>query len=44
MAATFTRARGGRVKVRLGDEDRSVVAGLLEAVSEMLEPSSSDEP
>jgi Domain of unknown function (DUF2017) len=38
MAATFTRARGGRVKVRLGDEDRSVVAGLLEAVSEMLEP------
>jgi Domain of unknown function (DUF2017) len=43
MAATFTRARGGRVKVRLGDEDRSVVAGLLEAVSEMLEPSSPDE-
>jgi hypothetical protein len=38
MAATFTRARGGRVKVRLGEEDRSVVAGLLEAVSEMLEP------
>jgi hypothetical protein len=38
MAATFTRARGGRVKVRLGAEDRSVVAGLLEAVSEMLEP------
>jgi hypothetical protein len=38
MAATFTRARGGRVKVRLGDEDRSVVAGLLEAVSDMLEP------
>jgi hypothetical protein len=38
MAATFTRARGGRVKVRLGDEDRSVVAGLLEAVSEMLAP------
>jgi Domain of unknown function (DUF2017) len=43
MAATFTRARGGRVKVRLGDEDRSVVAGLLEAVSEMLESPSSDE-
>jgi Domain of unknown function (DUF2017) len=42
MAATFTRGRGGRVKVRLGDEDRSVVAGLLEAVSEMLEPSSTD--
>jgi hypothetical protein len=38
MAATFTRARGGRVKVRLGDEDRSVVAGLLEAVAQMLEP------
>ena len=38
MAATFTRARGGRVKVRLGDEDRAVVAGLLEAVSQMLEP------
>lgn len=38
MAATFTRARGGRVKVRLGAQDRSVVAGLLEAVSEMLEP------
>jgi Domain of unknown function (DUF2017) len=44
MAATFTRARGGRVKVRLGDEDRSVVAGLLEAVSAMLESPSSDEP
>jgi hypothetical protein len=43
MAATFTRARGGRVKVRLGDEDRAVVAGLLEAVSEMLEPDSSDD-
>jgi hypothetical protein len=38
MAATFTRARGGRVKVRLGEEDRSVVAGLLDAVSELLEP------
>ena len=32
------RARGGRVKVRLGNEDRAVVAGLLEAVAEMLEP------
>jgi hypothetical protein len=38
MAATFTRARGGRVKVRLGEEDRAVVAGLLEAVAQMLEP------
>jgi uncharacterized protein DUF2017 len=38
MAATFTRARGGRVKVRLGEEDRGVIAGLLEAVADMLEP------
>jgi Domain of unknown function (DUF2017) len=38
MASTFTRARGGRVKVRLGDADRGVVAGLLEAVADLLEP------
>jgi hypothetical protein len=38
MAATFTRARGGRVKVRLGDADRGVVAGLLEAVADLLSP------
>ena len=44
MAATFTRARGGRVKVRLGDEDRGVVAGLLEAVAEMLEPEVERQP
>jgi hypothetical protein len=38
MASTFARARGGRVKVRLGDADRGVVAGLLEAVADLLEP------
>jgi hypothetical protein len=38
MASTFTRARGGRVKVKLGDADRGVVAGLLEAVADLLEP------
>jgi hypothetical protein len=43
MAATFTRARGGRVKVRLGDADRGVVAGLLEAVADLLEPASAPE-
>jgi hypothetical protein len=42
MAATFTRARGGRVKVRLGEEDRGVIAGLLEAVAEMLEPEAAE--
>ena len=44
MTATFARARGGRVKVRLGDADRGVVAGLLEAVAEMLEPPSPSPP
>ena len=44
MASTFTRGRGGRVKVRLGDADRGVVAGLLEAVAEMLEPPSPSPP
>ena len=38
MASTFTRARGGRVKVKLGDADRGVVAGLLEAVADLLDP------
>ncbi len=38
MRSTFTRARGGRVKVKLGDADRGVVAGLLEAVADLLEP------
>ena len=38
MASTFARARGGRVKVRLGDADRGVVAGLLEAVADLLDP------
>jgi hypothetical protein len=38
MSATFARARGGRVKVRLGEPDRAVIAGLLETVSEMLDP------
>jgi hypothetical protein len=38
MAATFARARGGRVKVRLGESDCAVVAGLLEAVRGLLEP------
>jgi hypothetical protein len=42
MASTFTRARGGRVKVRLGDADRGVVAGLLEAVADLLEPPPAD--
>jgi hypothetical protein len=41
VSGTFTRARGGRVKVRLAASDCAVVAGLLESVSEMLEP---DEP
>ncbi len=44
MTATFARARGGRVKVRLGDADRGVVAGLLEAVAGMLEPPSPSPP
>jgi hypothetical protein len=39
MTSSFTRARGGRVKVRLADADRGVVAGLLEAVADLLEPS-----
>jgi hypothetical protein len=38
MTSTFTRARGGRIKVRLGDADRGVVAGLLEAVADLLDP------
>jgi hypothetical protein len=38
MAGTFARARGGRVKVRLGESDCAVVAGLLEAVHGLLEP------
>jgi Domain of unknown function (DUF2017) len=38
MTSTFARARGGRIKVRLGDADRGVVAGLLEAVADLLEP------
>ncbi len=38
MSGSFSRARGGRVKVRLADSDRGVVAGLLEAVAGMLEP------
>ncbi|MGZ4613147.1 MAG: DUF2017 family protein [Kineosporiaceae bacterium] len=38
MSGTFGRARGGRVKVRLGEADCAVVAGLLEAVSGLLEP------
>jgi hypothetical protein len=38
MTSTFSRARGGRIKVRLGDADRGVVAGLLEAVADLLEP------
>ncbi len=38
MKSTFARARGGRVKVRLADADRGVVAGLLEAVADLLEP------
>src|SRR3954447_20356585 len=44
MAGTFARARGGRIKVRLGDADRAVVAGLLEAVAEMLEPTPEQAP
>ncbi len=42
MTSTFARARGGRVKVRLGDADRGVVAGLLEAVADLLEPTNGD--
>ncbi len=42
MASTFARARGGRVKVRLGDADRGVVAGLLEAVADLLDPGSAE--
>ena len=42
MTSTFARARGGRIKVRLGDADRGVVAGLLEAVADLLDPA--DEP
>jgi hypothetical protein len=38
MTSTFARARGGRIKVRLGDTDRGVVAGLLEAVADLLDP------
>jgi hypothetical protein len=38
MTSTFARARGGRIKVRLGDADRGVVAGLLEAVADLLDP------
>jgi Domain of unknown function (DUF2017) len=38
MSGSFARARGGRVKVRLGEPDRAVIAGLLEAVSGMLDP------
>jgi hypothetical protein len=38
MRSTFARARGGRIKVRLGDADRGVVAGLLEAVADLLDP------
>ena len=38
MSGSFSRARGGRVKVRLADSDRGVVAGLLEAVAGMLDP------
>ena len=38
MTRTFARARGGRVKVKLGDADRGVVAGLLESVADLLEP------
>ena len=38
MSGSFTRARGGRVKVRLGASDCAVVAGLLESVAAMLEP------
>ena len=43
MASTFARARGGRVKVRLGDADRGVVAGLLEAVADLLSPAPEDQ-
>src|SRR5690349_18434927 len=38
MRSTFARGRGGRIKVRLGDADRGVVAGLLEAVADLLDP------
>jgi Domain of unknown function (DUF2017) len=42
VSGSFTRARGGRVKVRLAGSDCAVVAGLLEAVSGMLEPEAPD--
>jgi Domain of unknown function (DUF2017) len=42
VSGTFARARGGRVKVRLGEPDRAVIAGLLEAVSDMLDPEQTD--
>jgi Domain of unknown function (DUF2017) len=42
MSGSFARARGGRVKVRLGEPDRAVIAGLLEAVSGMLDPEEPD--
>jgi hypothetical protein len=42
MTSTFARARGGRIKVRLGDADRGVVAGLLEAVADLLDPAPGD--
>ena len=37
MDGAFRSARGGRVKVRLGAADRNVLAGLLEAVADLLE-------
>jgi hypothetical protein len=44
MSASFSRARGGRVKVRLAEPDRAVIAGLLEAVSGMLDPEQAGVP
>jgi hypothetical protein len=44
MTSTFARARGGRIKVRLGDADRGVVAGLLEAVADLLDPEPQEAP
>ena len=44
MSGSFTRARGGRVKVRLGAADCAVVAGLLESVAAMLEPDGAGAP
>jgi hypothetical protein len=44
MSGSFTRARGGRVKVRLGASDCAVVAGLLESVAGMLEPDAAGAP